>query len=96
MSACRVGWLVLATLCAILTACTGEGGDRSDRAYPQASVHPSNPTAIAVRLPSLRGRRGFASFPDRGDLIAYPGNVARQDGAYRWHRADISEQVPLW
>lgn len=36
--------------------------------------------------------RRFGSLPDRGALVAYPAApVVRRDGAYTWHRADISE-----
>ena len=35
---------------------------------------------------------GFANLPDRGELVAYPAHrVPRRDGAYTWHRADLSE-----
>ncbi|MEH6420891.1 reprolysin-like metallopeptidase [Pseudomonas sp. CGJS7] len=35
---------------------------------------------------------GFAGMPDRGDLVAYPRHSAAvSEGAYTWHRADISE-----
>lgn len=39
--------------------------------------------------------QGFASLPDRGDLVEYPGNVVRHRGAYTWYRADISEAHAL-
>jgi hypothetical protein len=47
-----------------------------------------------VSIPARTGR-GFASLPDRGQLLAYPGNVVRQQGAYTWHRADLSEAYAL-
>ena len=36
-------------------------------------------------------RHTFAALPDRGELVNYPGNVLRQDGAYTWHRTELSE-----
>ena len=34
----------------------------------------------------------FAGLPDRGALVRYPAQpVVRRDGAYTWHRADLSE-----
>lgn len=40
--------------------------------------------------------QGFARAPDRGDLVAYPASAApRRDGAYTWHRSDISEAHAL-
>lgn len=41
---------------------------------------------------------GFASLPDRGELIIYPPRDARsaiRDGAYTWHRVGISETHAL-
>src|SRR5690606_12378953 len=39
---------------------------------------------------------GFASLPDKGDLVAYPDEpVVRREGPYTWHRADISEAHAL-
>lgn len=41
-------------------------------------------------------RASFAALPDRGDLVGYPGQrVVRQQGAYTWHRADVSEAHAL-
>lgn len=37
--------------------------------------------------------RTFATLPDRGNLVSYPtASPARVDGAYTWHRADLSEE----
>ncbi len=44
---------------------------------------------------TLASRHPFANFPDRGELIAYPGKVVRQDGAYTWHRTQLSEAHAL-
>jgi peptidyl-Asp metalloendopeptidase len=41
-------------------------------------------------------RAAFAALPDRGDLVGYPQErVVRHDGAYTWHRADVSEEHAL-
>jgi peptidyl-Asp metalloendopeptidase len=54
-----------------------------------------------VGTPALPGalagnRASYATLPDRGDLIGYPGQrVVRQQGAYTWHRADVSEAHAL-
>ena len=37
----------------------------------------------------------FASLPDHGDLVAYHAGSTRQDGAYTWHRTELSEQHAL-
>ena len=50
-------------------------------------------TAHAV---TLSAKHAFAHFPDHGELVAYPpGKVARQDGAYTWHRTELSEAHAL-
>lgn len=41
-------------------------------------------------------RQRFAGMPDRGSLARYPArNASRRDGAYTWHRADLSESHAL-
>jgi hypothetical protein len=48
----------------------------------------------AVRIRGLGATHAFATLPDRGDLVAYaPG--ARQDGAYTWYPARLSEAHAL-
>lgn len=43
-----------------------------------------------------RTSQGFASLPDHGNLVAYPGErVVRRAGPYTWHRADVSEAHAL-
>lgn len=50
--------------------------------------------ARSTRPAATRG--GFSSAPDRGDLLAYRSQVApRRDGAYTWHRTDLSEAHAL-
>lgn len=51
--------------------------------------------AAAVSIPARAGGQAFARLPDRGQLLAYPGNVVRRQGAYTWHRADLSEAYAL-
>lgn len=51
------------------------------------------PVAAAARA---FGITSFANLPDRGDLVGYPAQrVVRRDGAYTWHRADLSESHAL-
>jgi hypothetical protein len=58
-----------------------------------AGMQRSGATA-AVSIPARAGL-GFAHLPDHGQLLAYPGNVVRRQGAYTWHRADLSEAYAL-
>ena len=57
----------------------------------QASAEGAMPVAT-VRA-HVRG--AFASLPDRGELLAYPGHQVRRDGAYTWHRTGLSEAYAL-
>jgi hypothetical protein len=58
-----------------------------------AGMQQSGATA-AVSIPARAGL-GFAHLPDHGQLLAYPGNVVRRQGAYTWHRADLSVAYAL-
>ncbi len=51
-------------------------------------------TMADVSIPARAGL-GFADLPDHGQLLAYPGNVVRRQGAYTWHRTDLSEAYAL-
>lgn len=68
------------------------------------SQHPGRSAALAgsanrIGASATMPRRtvaGFARLPDRGDLVGYPAQrVVRRDGAYTWHRADLSEAHAL-
>lgn len=39
--------------------------------------------------------RAYAGLPDRGELLDYPQQAARRDGAYTWHRTELSEAHAL-
>lgn len=60
-----------------------------------ATVMARHEAAASAAGPALAARHAFAHLPDRGELIAYPGRVVRQDGAYTWHRTDLSEAHAL-
>lgn len=66
----------------------GRNGAASTRESPAAAV----PTAVSDSMRDAVTARRFAWLPDRGELVAYPPTpVVRRDGAYTWHRADLSE-----
>lgn len=51
--------------------------------------------AVPAPLPQ-RASAGFATAPDRGDLVDYPARPQiLHDGAYTWHRAALSERHAL-
>ena len=86
--------IALVTLVLLASACAKIDGVPTDAARPVANAH-SMPRGTTGFAPRGLGRRGFASLPDHGDLVAYPGKVTREDGAYTWHRADLSEEHAL-
>jgi len=51
-------------------------------------------TATATSARSQTHSRAGAA-PDRGEFVAYTPAPVRQDGAYTWHRADLSEADAL-
>ena len=74
-------------LCALVLA--AGGCTRVDPASP-AAVAPVAAQATRTITPLATAR--FARLVDRGVLTAYPAQrVVRRDGAYTWHRIDLSE-----
>jgi hypothetical protein len=77
------------------------GCTRGDGRHAAAAPDPVVGTGADAALAGIAGfaarpsGRGFASLPDHGDLLAYPGKVVRQDGAYTMYRADLSEEHAL-
>lgn len=86
--------LVLAAGVAV-AACSSQSDHLAGSAKGVAKVSPSAAAVGAVtRDAATRGR--FANLPDRGMLVRYPDQaVVRRDGAYTWHRADLSESHAL-
>lgn len=88
----------LAMLATILVS-VGCAGDRDRNPIVTNQAAQVSDSVLAVRDPTAAGRwrkPGFASAADRGDLVIYPASkVVRHDGAYRWHRADLSERHAL-
>jgi hypothetical protein len=88
--------LVLLAFVLLAVGCT-----RGDGRHAAAAPDPVVGTGADAALAGIAGfaarpsGRGFASLPDHGDLLAYPGKVVRQDGAYTMYRADLSEEHAL-
>lgn len=98
--------LVAAVVAAMAAACSqgqvaGEASGATtmqapDRASLLADAVRTRRAANAQGSSVAGGMLGFASLPDRGDLVAYPKQrVVRHVGPYTWHRADISEAHAL-
>jgi hypothetical protein len=85
-----------ASLALVVLALVGCGKHpQSSFANPIAKAAQEASYAAVPALPASAARHTFARMPDRGELVAYPGNVVRQDGAYTWHRTDLSEAHAL-
>lgn len=80
-------------------AALGEAGSTATATAQNAMGR--SPAAAGQGLPMLQvgaagARAAFAALPDRGDLVGYPQDrVVRREGAYTWHRADVSEAHAL-
>jgi hypothetical protein len=85
-----------ASLALALLALVGCGKQpQSSFAGPIAKAGHEASKADGPVLPVPAARQVFARLPDRGELIAYPGKDVRQDGAYTWHRTELSEAHAL-
>jgi hypothetical protein len=71
-------------------------GSTAAPAFGLVSTGAHADTAYEARI---RQQGSFATLPDRGELISYAdtdaGHGARVQGAYTWHRVDISEEHAL-
>ncbi len=62
---------------------------------PIVKAHPAVVNDALPVVQTSAARHAFAHLPDRGELIAYPSNIVRQDGPYTWHRTELSEAHAL-
>ncbi len=88
-----LGWLLLPIL---LVGCSKDW-DRtwSSMSSDASAPSPSDQGASAAVI-ARRSAPGFAALPDRGELVGYPAaSKPSREGAYTWHRADISEAHAL-
>lgn len=75
----------------LVAACSHDSPPAGGSATGTAHAPPVAAVARAgAAVPAAAASR-VAALPDRGELLAYPGNVVRQQGAYTWHRTAISE-----
>lgn len=90
---CRFPLVLAATLA--LAACTSRSNDAPGSAVSSVATARTTgrPAAASVDVATVRR---FGRLADRGDLVGYPSRpVVRLDGAYTWHRADVSEAHAL-
>jgi hypothetical protein len=86
----RIGLLALVV---VVAGCAREGGSPRDQASNGRASEEAQAALAVAHVPPVAGRVG--RLPDRGELVAYPGQVQRADGAYTWFRSDISEAHAL-
>jgi hypothetical protein len=86
----RFGSMALA-ICLFAGCARAPGSGSAAQAAAKAADAPRATTdAVAVQA-----RPAFAALPDRGELLAYPSQDVLHDGAYTWHRANVSEAHAL-
>jgi hypothetical protein len=78
----------------LLLTIVGCGKDPAT-ALPGASRLATTRSAAPASAVAGAIAHGFASLPDRGELIGYPRQPVKHDGAYTWHRTDLSEAHAL-
>lgn len=78
----------------LLLTIVGCGKDPA-AALTGASRLATTPSAAPASVAARPIAHGFASLPDRGELIGYPRQPVKHDGAYTWHRTDLSEAHAL-
>ena len=79
-----------------LAACNKQGGEMqaSGRIARQSANATAQGAAPASPSPVVKRAR-FAASPDRGELLRYDAQAPVRDGAYTWHRTELSEQHAL-
>lgn len=102
-----LGRMMMCALALLAAGCTGkpngsQGADFVGSTTTQSGVKaqaatraPAGAPSAAVSIAGRAAGQAFASLPDHGQLLAYPGSVVRQHGAYTWHRANLSEAYAL-
>lgn len=80
-----------AVLLLCVAGCTGQAPTPDP-----VAMEPVRPAALIGTPPKSRLESGFASLPDRGDLVSYPEVAGtRRNGPAIWHQAHISEAHAL-
>jgi hypothetical protein len=79
-----------------LAACTGRDGDATvDGRVARESAGATAQGAAPVSASTAAKHARFAALPDRGELLRYDAQAPVRDGAYTWHRTELSEQHAL-
>jgi hypothetical protein len=80
-----------------LAACTqqGAGVDAGGRVARQATDAAGHADASAAPSTGAAKHARYAALPDRGELLRYDAQAPILDGAYTWHRTELSEQHAL-
>ena len=89
-------WPAAAVLALALVACSGKDAstDGPGHIARQAGQGATAGSAAASSNGSAKHAR-FAALPDRGELLHYAAQAPVREGAYTWHRTELSEQHAL-
>ena len=76
-----------------LAACTQQGGGaQANGSVARQSAKAAAADAVQVSPAAAVKRARFAALPDRGELLRYDAQAPVRDGAYTWHRTELSER----
>jgi hypothetical protein len=90
------GTIVAASV--MLAACTKQGSSdpgANGSVARQGATSPASMAASSTVLANAAKPVRFAALPDRGELLHYDAHAPVRDGAYTWHRTELSEQHAL-
>ncbi len=90
------GTIVAASV--MLAACTKQGSSdpgANGSVARQGATSPASMAASSTVLANAAKPARFAALPDRGELLHYDAHAPVRDGAYTWHRTELSEQHAL-
>ena len=78
-----------------LAACSGPHGRAAADGRGAQHGNVGAQEAMPVSPGTSAGRARFAALPDRGELLRYDPRSPVREGAYTWHRAELSERHAL-
>ena len=82
----------------MLAACTKQGGSdpgANGSVARQGATSSASMSVSSIASTHATNPARFAALPDRGELLHYDAQAPVRDGAYTWHRTELSEQHAL-
>ena len=91
-----VNFAVVLVLGLTVAACTEQDGAHADRGAARKSTNGlAQGAASASPATANANPARYAALPDSGELLRYDAQSPVRDGAYTWHRTELSEQHAL-